>query len=166
MSEASGTAGAETSWSYSMIELLTELLKQLHENPTSICQLKKTDIDAVPILDRTAFMLTWDVAASMSKLVIVPLAKFPWRVDLLRWQVLSHWLAIEHRQQGDVLCVRELLSRMNKMRIFIGQGSALRPVFIRLEHKRLRANTVFAKENSSKVRLIALQESVKSVSSA
>ena len=52
------------------------------------------------------------------------------------------------------------------MRISIGQGSALRPVFIRPGHKPLRAVTVSVKENSSKIRLIALQELVESVSSA
>jgi len=52
------------------------------------------------------------------------------------------------------------------MRTSIGQGSALRPVLIRPERKRLRTVTVSVKENSSKVRLKALQEPVQSVSGA
>jgi len=52
------------------------------------------------------------------------------------------------------------------MRISIGQESALRPVLIRPEHKRLRTVTISVKENSCKVRLIALQEPVESVSGA
>ena len=61
MSKASGTAEAESSlsWPCSVVELLTELSsQQSHGNPTSICQLRETGINAALVLDRNAFMLT------------------------------------------------------------------------------------------------------------
>ena len=67
---------------------------------------------------------------------------------------------------GDEMCIRKLLSKVEEMRISIGQGPALRPILIRPDHKRLRIVTVSIKEKSSNVRLKALQEPVKSVSGA
>ena len=58
------------------------------------------------------------------------------------------------------MCIRELSSKVEKLRISIGQGSARRPILFRPEHKRLRIVTVSVKGNSSKVPLKASQELV------
>ena len=58
------------------------------------------------------------------------------------------------------MCTRELSSKVKKLRISIGQGSALRTILFRPEYKRLKIVTASVKANSSKVPLKASQEPV------